>query len=340
MSPTPASLIPPTLNPPLEGALRERIEKRRAASGSMGELEPLALRLGLIANSLAPRVEGPRLVVFAADHGLASGRGAAHAEPTSKRVDALLDGRVALPALAREFGVELVVVDCGIASAGAPRDGLLMRKIAFGTADVRAGPAMRLEQAHAALQAGMEVGDGFAGRAAACAGIGRGAELSAALRIAALSRGDVRDFVDPPAADAAGDATRDIDALEALAKAQRHVVDPVQILATLGGFETATMAGCMLALASRRRLIVVDGVAACAALLVAANIAPAITDYCVFARSRAGRALDRALGLFHASSLVELGLDAIDGTGAVLAWPLIRSAALLLSPVFGPVDRP
>jgi nicotinate-nucleotide--dimethylbenzimidazole phosphoribosyltransferase len=77
----------------------------------------------------------------------------------------------------------------------------------------------------------------------------------------------------------------------------------------------------------------IDGMAACAALMLASRIATPVTDYCVFCRSHGHRGLDKALHLFRASALLELGMDSTDGTGATLAWPLVRSAAALLTEV-------
>jgi nicotinate-nucleotide--dimethylbenzimidazole phosphoribosyltransferase len=85
--------------------------------------------------------------------------------------------------------------------------------------------------------------------------------------------------------------------------------------------------------ASKRHLLIIDGMAACAALMVAQRIAQPVTDYCVFCRSLSHRGLDAALNLFRASALLELGMESTDGTGATLAWPMIRSAAALLTEV-------
>jgi nicotinate-nucleotide--dimethylbenzimidazole phosphoribosyltransferase len=113
----------------------------------------------------------------------------------------------------------------------------------------------------------------------------------------------------------------------------RDVTDPVEVLAAFGGFEIAMMVGVMLVAASRRHLIMVDGLPACAALMVAARIAAPVTDYCVFCRSHGHNGLDYAMNLFHTSALLELGLESSDGTGATLAWPLVRAAAALLTEV-------
>ena len=93
------------------------------------------------------------------------------------------------------------------------------------------------------------------------------------------------------------------------------------------------LVGVMLVAGSKRHLVIADGMPACAALMVASRIAPAVTDYCVYCRSHNHQGLDQALALFHASALLELGMESTDGTGATLAWPLIRSAAALLTEV-------
>lgn len=113
----------------------------------------------------------------------------------------------------------------------------------------------------------------------------------------------------------------------------------MDVLAALGGFELAVMVGAMLVAASKRSLIIVDGVTACAALRLAALIAPPVTDYAVFCRSHAQQGLDEAMALFRASALLELGMQSSDGTGAALAWPLIRSAAALLSDLHEVADK-
>jgi nicotinate-nucleotide--dimethylbenzimidazole phosphoribosyltransferase len=122
--------------------------------------------------------------------------------------------------------------------------------------------------------------------------------------------------------------------LHALLAAQaRHPdeSDPMDVLAAFGGFETAVMVGAMLVAASKRQLIIVDGLAACAALKAAASIAAPVTDYALFCRSSSDPGLDSALREFKASALLELGLQSSDGCGAAMSWPLIRAAATLLT---------
>ncbi len=328
------SLITPTANPLLEQALREKLQRRSETTGSLGELEPLAVRLGLVQNTLKPRFRAPQLVLFASDHGLAvDGVGVPGGASTAKLVARLLSSQLPVAVFARIQGLELSVVDCGIAEPVAPHARLLARKIAHGTRSSRAAMAMSLDQAHAAIRAGMEIADSLPGNAIACAGIGVGAHASAALVLSRLSDTPLQEFLASGPTMPPEDLNHLVNVLAGAQGRHKDASDPVEVLAAFGGFEMAMMVGVMLVAGSKRHLVIADGMTACAALMVASRIAPAVTDYCVYCRSHNHGGLDRALSLFQATALLELGMESTDGTGATLAWPLVRSAAALLTEV-------
>ena len=328
------SLITPTSNPLLEQALRDKLRRRGETTGSLGELEPLAVRLGLIQNTLKPRFRTPQIAIFAADHGLAvDGIGGQRQQSTARLVGNLLASQLPVAVFARLQGLEMSVVDCGVAEAVAPHARLLARKIAHGTRSTRATAAMSLDQAHAAIRAGMEIADALPGNAIACAGVGVGSHESAALVLARLGNGNLRDMLIRGPSMHQDELAHLLVVLQGAQGRHKDVTDPVEVLAAFGGFEMAMMVGVMLVAGSKRSLIIVDGMPACAALMVAARIAPAVTDYCVYCRSHNHQGLDKALALFQASALLELGMESTDGTGATLAWPLVRSAAALLTEV-------
>ncbi len=328
------SLIVPTSNPPLEQALRDKLLRRSETTGGLGELEPLAVRLGLIQNTLKPRFRNPQIVLFAADHGMAvDGIGDAAKLPTARVVHGLLTSQLPVAVFARIQGLELSVVDSGLADSVQPHARLLARKIAHGTRNARVTSAMSLDQAHAAIRAGMEIADALPGNAIACAGVGVGSHESASLVLSRLSGANLRDLIITGPAMKQDDLARQLGLLQGTQGRHKDVTDPVEVLAAFGGFEMAMMVGVMLVAGSKRHLIIADGMPACAALMVASRIAPAVTDYCVFSRSHCHPGLDHALGLFRASALLELGMESTDGTGATLAWPLIYSAAALLAEV-------
>ncbi len=331
------SLVSPTSNPLLERALHEKLQRRNEVGGSLGELEPLAIRLGLMQNTLKPRFHDPQLLVFAADHGLAvegveigDGHGL---RPTHDTVRKLLTNQLPLTVFARAQQLELTVVDCGMAENLAPHERLLMRKIAHATRNARVGPAMSLDQAHAGMRAGMEIGDKLRGNVAVLAGVGIGAQASAALVISRLTDSPLRDLIVAGPQMASEHLAHLTAVLAAAQLRHRDVAEPIEVLAAFGGFEVAVMVGVILMAASKRQLLMIDGLPAYAALMLAARIAQPVTDYCVFCRSHGHRGVDAALNLFRASALLELGMESTDGTGATLAWPMVRSAAALLTEV-------
>jgi nicotinate-nucleotide--dimethylbenzimidazole phosphoribosyltransferase len=252
---------------------------------------------------------------------------------TQQLVRQLLENRLPLTVFARMQQVAVSVIDAGVAENLAAHEHLLVRKIAHGTRNVRVGPAMSVDQAHAAIRAGMEMGDKLPGNVLLCAGVGVGSRESAALVLSRLVDCPVRDLL----LSGPGMSAEQFSLLMTIAQGaqsrHRDVTDPVEVLAAFGGFEIAMMAGVMLVAASKRHLIMVDGLPALAALMLASRIAPPVTDYCVFCRSHQHQGLDQALGLFRASALLELGMDSTDGTGAALAWPLVSNAAALLTDV-------
>ena len=331
---TQRTLIAPTASPALERALREKLKRRAPTVGSLGELEPLAIRLGLMQNSLKPRLVDPQLLLCAGDHGLmVDATPARGARSTATLVHQALTGQLPVGVFARIQGMTLNVVDAGVAELLPGHPHLLARKIAHGTRNARVGAAMSVEQAHAAIRAGMEIGDSVPGNVRACAGLGQGANESAALVISRLSDTPVRDLIRDTDDMKQDELARLMVMAQGAQGRHRDVTDPVEVLAAFGGFEIALMVGLMLVAASKRQLIIVDGMPACAALLVSARIAPAVTDYAVFSRSHNHLGLDAALRVFGTSALLELGLDSVDGTGIALAWPLVASAAALLSEV-------
>lgn len=325
------SLIAPTSNPLLESALRAKLQRRSATCGNLGVLEPLAVRLGLLQNTLKPRLRDPQALIFASDHGLVVDA-APPLRSTRDQVLQVLGGQSPLTVFSRIQGIALAVVDAGVAQPLPRHERLLVRKIAHGTRNARVHAAMGVDQAHAAIRAGMEIAEGLQGNVALCAGLGVGADVSAAMVLSRLSDYPLQELL---AGDGEPDEALARQLLVATAAQARHrdLVDPVEVLAAFGGFEVAMMTGLMLAAAAKRQLLMVDGLAACAALRVAQRIAAPVTDYCVFCRSHGRSNMDHALGLFRASALLDLGMDSIDGTGAALAWPLVRAAAALLTEV-------
>ena len=326
----------PSITPIDDAALAQRLQQRldckTKPQGSLGRLESLALQLGLIQRSEAPRLVQPQMLVFAGDHGLAArGVSAFPSDVTWQMVENFLAGGAAVSVLARQHGLALTVVDAGVAHDFAPRAGLIDRKVARGTADALAGPAMSEAQCQQALAAGMAVVHELPGNAVLLGEMGIGNSSSAALLLARLSGQPIDACVGRGTGlDDAGLARKRAVLAQVL---ERHagVTQPLQVLSAFGGFEIAMLAGAALQAAAERRVVVVDGFIASAAVLVAMRLVPAVAGYCVLAHRSAepGHALMvRELG---GEPLLDLGLRLGEGSGAALAWPLLESAVRVLA---------
>ena len=316
----------------LAECLRQRLDRLTKPRGSLGRLEALALQIGLIQRSERPALHAPQLVVFAADHGLAAqGVSAYPSDVTAQMVENFLGGGAAISVLARQHGLALTVVDAGVRSEIAPRTGLLIAKVAAGTADASLGPAMTAPQCADAIAQGRSVVRGLPGNVLLLGEMGIGNTSSAALLLARLAGADIGACVGRGTGlDDAGLARKRV-LLRAVLQRHPGAQAPLEALAALGGFEIAMMAGAALQAASERRLVVVDGFISGAAILVAAMLAPDLLGYCVFAHrsNEAGHRL--MLDHLGVQALLDLGLRLGEASGAMLAWPLIASAVLLLN---------
>ena len=260
-------------NEALASVLRHKIDHKTKPLGSLGALEALALRLGLILGSETPELREPQMVVFAGDHGLARrGVSAYPSDVTWQMVENYLAGGAAVSVIARQHGLGMTVVDCGVAHDFEPRPGLQIRKIAPGTADSSAGPAISREQCEQALAHGVEMVKGLPGNALLLGEMGIGNTSPASLILARLGGLDIADCTGAGTGlDAAGIA-RKTDILREVLLRHEGVTEPLAVLATMGGFEIATMTGAVLQAAAERRVILVDGFITCAAVLVAARL--------------------------------------------------------------------
>jgi nicotinate-nucleotide--dimethylbenzimidazole phosphoribosyltransferase len=326
--------IPDHCEPFLQTSLQHRIDRKTKPLGSLGRLEALSVQVGLIQGTERPVLTEPQLIVFAGDHGLAArGVSAYPSDVTWQMVENFLAGGAAVSVLARQHGLALTVVDAGVAHDFGLRPGgsLLDRKVARGTADALLQPAMTAAQCAQAVQAGMDVLRGLPGNAVLLGEMGIGNTSSAALLLSRLTGADIDGCTGRGTGlDDAGLARKRFLLREVLA---RHpgATAPWDAMAAFGGFEIAMLAGAALQAASERRIVVVDGFIAGAALLWASRLVPEVLGYCVWAHrsAEAGhRLMMEALG---ADPLLDLGLRLGEGSGGALAWPLVDSAVRVLN---------
>ena len=330
-------LIADIADPQLTQALQHKLDHKTKPLGSLGRLEQLALRLGQIQGTASPRLEQPQMVVFAGDHGLAArGVSAFPSDVTWQMVENFLAGGAAVSVLARQHGLALTVVDCGVARDIAPRKAapgqprLLPRKVAPGTKDASQGPAMSAAQYAQALANGIELVRDLPGNALLLGEMGIANTSVASLLLARLCGLSLAECTGAGTGlDAAG-IERKRAVLQQALDVNAAATAPLDALAALGGYEVATMVGAVLQAAAERRVVLVDGFITSAAVLVASRLQPHVLQRCVFAHRSGERGHQLMLAQMQAEPLLDLGLRLGEGSGAALAWPLLPSACAIL----------
>ncbi|WP_066260245.1 nicotinate-nucleotide--dimethylbenzimidazole phosphoribosyltransferase [Hydrogenophaga flava] len=315
----------------LAARLQRLLDNKTKPVGSLGQIERLAQRIGLILGSEAPELKNPQLVVFAGDHGLAArGVSAYPSDVTWQMVENFLAGGAAVSVLARQNGIGLTVVDCGVRHDFAPRPGLVINKVAPGTADALEGPAMSAAQCNVAIASGAALVKDLPGNALLLGEMGIGNTSAASLLMSRLAGLDIVDCTGAGTGLDAPAVQRKIGILRQVLARHPDAKAPLDALAAFGGFEIATMVGSVLQAAAERRVIVVDGFIASSAVLVASALQPAVLQRCVFAHQSGERGHALMLAHLKAEPLLDLGLRLGEGSGAALAWPLLISACAIL----------
>ena len=316
----------------LAARVQHLIDRKTKPLGALGRLEALALQLAILQGSDAPQLQAPQLVVFAADHGIAAQGVSAYPQAvTAQMVANMLAGGAAVSVLARQHGLALTVVDCGVATGLSPQPGLVIAKVRAGTADSSLEAAMSASECEAAMVNGAALLRALPGNVLLLGEMGIANTSAAALLMARLNGLPIEQCAGRGTGlDDAGLA-RKCAVLQAALDRHADAHAPLAALAALGGLEIATMVGAVLQAACERRVVVVDGFITTAAVAVAATLAPAVLQRCVFAHGSAEHGHARWLELLGARPLLDMGLRLGEGSGAALAWPLLKSAELLLA---------
>ncbi len=303
--------------------------------GSLGRLETMAARLAAIHRRVDFETHPRAVVVMAADHGVARrGVSAYPPEVTPQMVMNFAHGGAAINVLARQMDARTVIVDMGVAGRNDWPPNVLRRALGPGTDDLAAGPAMSKETAEQAIEVGAAIADELVHdgcRLVATGEMGIGNTTAAAALTAV--------FTGLPAAEVTGRGTglddaalaRKVEVIDgALALHRASSTEPVATLARLGGFEIAGLVGVILGAAAGGIPVVLDGFIAGAAALVAVAIAPAVRGY-LFAGHRSAEAGHRrALEALGLEPILDLGLRLGEGTGAVLALPILDATPRIL----------
>ncbi len=320
------TIIIPNAEVAAQAAARQQILTKPA--GALGRLEALSIRLAAMTGSMYWLPNRRACLVFAGDHGVAArGVSAFPQEVTLQMVKNFLAGGAAVNVLARQMGARLMVVDAGVAGDLEAAEGLVLGKVARGTADFSQGPAMTQTEADAAFALGAAVlqtqrAEGLDILAVGEMGIGN--TTSASAIVAALTGCAVAEVTGRGTGlDDAGQQ-RKIALIEAALAL--HAPGHVETLRKVGGLEIGAMAGAMTAAAAARIPVVIDGFISTAAAMVAVQQHPGVRDYLVASHRSVEPGHRAALEWLGLEPLLELDLRLGEGTGALLALPVIEAA--------------
>ncbi|MEO7422598.1 MAG: nicotinate-nucleotide--dimethylbenzimidazole phosphoribosyltransferase [Ornithinibacter sp.] len=334
--------------PDLEHRLRALVDGKTKPVGSLGRVEDLAVQIGLVQRSTTPVVERCRHTIFAADHGLtAEGVSAYPSEVTRLMLATFLAGGAAASVFARVVGARVRVVDAGVAGQPLEHPDLLSARVGPGTANSALGPAMTSGQCEEALARGRELGADGEDDVVSFGEMGIGNTSAASLLCALVLGMPVGGLVGRgTGVDDAGLA-RKVAVLEGVAaRVAREVRGSVlgsapataavprlratEALREVGGFEIAMMTGAILGAASAGRVVIIDGFVAGAAAVAALDLDPSVRPALVFGHRSAESGHQAVLKAIGAEPLLDLGMRLGEGTGALLALPLLRAAAAML----------
>jgi nicotinate-nucleotide--dimethylbenzimidazole phosphoribosyltransferase len=337
----------PSLERTLATALQTKINQKTKPLGSLGQLETLALQIGLCQKSLTPQLTEPSILIFAADHGIAAAGVSAYPQSvTAQMVANFLAGGAAISVFAKQHDLNLLVVDAGVNADLPPHPKLINAKLAKGTANFLTQPAMSQADCLRAIQTGADLVIQQFALGCNCIGFGEmgiGNTSSAALLMHCLTGLPLQQCV------GRGTGLTDEQLARKLSVLQQALVtwgefanpnvdvgvrtspQPTEILARFGGFEIAMMVGAYLKAAECSMVIMVDGFIASSALLVASCLYPTVLDYCVFSHVSNEQGHQALLQHFNARPLLNLNLRLGEGSGIALAYPLLQSAILFLN---------
>ena len=314
-------------------AAGERQAQLTKPPGSLGRLEQLAIRLAAQQARSRPAVERVQVAVFAADHGVcAEGVSAFPQAVTVQMLQNFAHGGAAISVLARDLGANLEVINLGTVEACATRSVIRDESIGAGTGNIAREPAMSEAQLRRAMASGRAAADRAAANGAELfiggeMGIGN-TTTAAAVACALLD-------AEPETLIGRGTGVDDAGLERKLAAVRRALLrhgetrEPLAVLASLGGFEIAALAGAMLGCARHRLPVLVDGFIVSAAALAALRLQPALADWLHFSHRSDEAGHGRLLQALNAEPLLDLGMRLGEGSGAAVALPLLRAACVL-----------
>jgi nicotinate-nucleotide--dimethylbenzimidazole phosphoribosyltransferase len=327
--------IPP-VSLDLKSILQEKIDSKTKPPGSLGILEELALRIGLIQNTTTPALLNPHILVFAGDHGIVEeGVSAYPQEVTWQMVMNFIEGGAAINVFCKQHSIALNVIDAGVKYDFADNlPGLIYNKIKKGTNNFLKEPAMSLVDVQRCMNTSADIVKNIYATGCNVIGFGEmgiGNTSSASVIMSLTCNIPIEQCVGRGTGLSDVELTHKIKVLQDALAHHGKPETPEALLATYGGFEIAQIVGGMLQAAQCKMLIMVDGFIASSAYLVAQAIEPTLKEYCFFCHQSQERGHQRMLQYLNVKPLLDMNMRLGEGTGAAIAYPFLQSAVTFLN---------
>ena len=314
----------------LDEQIRQKIDLKTKPLGALGTLEKIAFKVCQIQNTLTPQLSKPSILVCAGDHGITQEKVSPFPqEVTFQMVMNFLGGGAAINVFCRQNNINLLVADTGVNFDFEPTEQLLDLKVRKGTRNFAVEPAMTIEECQAAMNNGATIIEKLHKEGTNIVGFGEMGIGNTTAATALLCK-----FGGFSAQEATGAGTG-LDAEGIQHKAQviekalqlHHAINkPLDVLATFGGYEIATICGAILKAAELKMIILSDGFIATSALIAAHAFNKNVTDYCLFAHKSNEQGHKLMLQHLKAEPILHLGMRLGEGTGSAVAYPIVQSA--------------
>ena len=315
---------------------QKKLDNLTKPQGSLGRLEEMAKRIVEISGSISPTLKHKAIFTMAGDHGVVEeGVSAYPKEVTLQMVHNFLSGGAGINVLAKHVGARVVVVDVGVACDMPPKQGLVIKKVGYGTKNMAKGPAMTMEEAVRSVEAGIESVMSERERGLDIAGtgdMGIGNTTPSSAITAIITGKPVKEVT------GRGTGINDLSFLHKIEVIEKSIAvnkpDPkngLDVLSKVGGFEIGALAGVILACAAKKIPVVIDGFISGAAALIAYKIEPKVKDYMIAAHCSVEQGHSAALEFLGLKPILDLGMRLGEGTGAALAINIVDAGVKILN---------
>lgn len=319
----------------LSSQLQQKIDLKTKPLGALGFLEQVAYKIGMIQQTLSPKLLKPTLIVFAADHGLARhGISAYPQEVTHQMVLNFLNDGAAINVFCNQNNIELKIVDAGVNFDFEPNNRLLIQKIRLGSRNTLEESAMTIDEFNFCLNAGKQTVDNIAASGCNIIGFGEmgiGNTSAASLMMSQLFNLDIIDCVGRGTGVDDEHLQYKINTLEKVIQKHSNIHHPFEIARTFGGLEITQMIGAMQSAFQHNMTIMIDGFIATAAIAVLSKSHPKILNHCIFCHVSDEKAHQLLLEKLEQRAVLNLNMRVGEGTGCAIAYPIIQSAVNFLN---------